>query len=121
MIRLISEMALKTSSGIDLLQRCRHSSPFDSDRLNAAQNTFRAQEMVKNVRGFFFSCVHLHVCDLVCLASKLSLWSHRTNLTDEKRERGGAVRRDESTAEVLSRGEEKQRSRGWGSGGGGGV
>lgn len=45
---------MKTSSGIDLLQRCRHSSPFNSDRLNAAQNTFRAQEMVKNVRGFFF-------------------------------------------------------------------
>lgn len=33
--------------------------------------------------GFFF-CLH-NVCNLVCLVSKLSLWSHRTNLTDERK------------------------------------
>ncbi len=70
------------------------SSPFDSDRLNVAQNTFKVWETVKNVRGFL-SCVLLHMCDLVCLLSKLSLWSHGTNLTDKKKKGGeGAPRGD---------------------------
>lgn len=85
---------------------------------------------MRNVRGsvfflsFFLSlsctCMHLHESGLVCLASKLSLWSHRTNLTDEKKKRvregrgggGGAARRDESAAEVLSRGEEETEEQG---------
>lgn len=75
--------------------------------------------------GLFLSlsctCVHLHGSGLVCLASKLSLWSHRTNLTDERKKkkrvrerkrRGGAARRDESAAEVLSRGEEETEEQG---------
>lgn len=34
-------------------------------------------------------CSPLHVCDFVCLANKLSLLSHRTNLTDGTREGEG--------------------------------
>lgn len=43
----------------------------------------------------FFPCTQLHVCDFVCLVSKLSPWSYGTNLTDE-RERGSKESEDES-------------------------
>lgn len=48
-------------------------------RLNVARNRFRIWETVRNV--------HLHVYDLACSVSELSLWSHGTNLTDEKRKK----------------------------------
>lgn len=52
---------------------------FDSDRLEVAQNTFRSRrrwrEKIKKIKMHvgFRSCVHEHMCDLVCLVSKLSL------------------------------------------------
>lgn len=76
---------------------CRRSSGFHSVGLHVPQNTVRDQEMVTKmcVGSFFFFFffaprVHLHTCDLVCLATRLSLWSHRTNLTDERRGREGS-------------------------------
>lgn len=50
-----------------------------------ALNRFRICETVRNV--------HLHVYDLVCSVSELSLWSHGTNLTDEKGKRGSREER----------------------------
>lgn len=64
------------------------------DRLTLSHDAFRLQSWVKN--GGVLCCrVHTHMCDLVCLVSKLSPWSHRrTNLTDEKEE--GVLRGEES-------------------------
>lgn len=75
--------------------------------------------------GVFFTlpCLHLHVCDLVCLASKLSLWSHRTKLTEEEeRELWGEMRarqkcwaeerRNRGAGDELGK---RRRRRSWGS------
>lgn len=54
--------------------------------LNAAHNTRTAQEVVKSVCLSVWSVrPPLHVHDFLCLVSKLSPLSHRTNLTDEMR------------------------------------
>lgn len=74
------------SSGRDLWQMCRRSSGFESERSPQFPDGTGGVDGEKCVRECVSVCSPLHVCDFLCLANKLSLLSHRTNLTDGIRE-----------------------------------